>query len=286
VASPARPASTSRWCPLNVDVSLVTLLNEVARNPGIQPVAVWVATQFAVLEVATLVAAGFALLIYDLRAIRAVRFSRVEGAATALVALAIGLALNHLIGAVWFRPRPFDAVAGVRLLTHSRSPDPSFPSDHATAAFCLAIGTFIASPRLSAILMGQALMLVTARIAVGLHYPSDIVGGLFVALISVGAASIAAAAASARLATSMPRPIAQHVRWDSRDRPAFAGGKMAVFSLLVGLPLVLEVAAGPMHVEPEWIQIVLLMVLAFAQTIAFLGYRRWVRRGRASVPAR
>lgn len=44
--------------------------------------------------------------------------------------------INQVIGEAWARPRPYDVANGIHLLT-APSGDPSFPSDHATAAFAL-----------------------------------------------------------------------------------------------------------------------------------------------------
>lgn len=57
------------------------------------------------------------------------------------------------------------------------SHDPSFPSDHATAAFALAVAVFAYHRRAGWLMIGVASVLAIARVAVGTHYPGDVVGG-------------------------------------------------------------------------------------------------------------
>jgi undecaprenyl-diphosphatase len=67
----------------------------------------------------------------------------------------------------------------------------SFPSDHATAAFGLALATFaLLSRRWGAALFVLALLIGFARVYVGIHYPGDIGGGLLAAVIGVGVVAL------------------------------------------------------------------------------------------------
>lgn len=93
----------------------------------------------------------------------------------ALAAAALALALGQLIGWLYFRPRPF-ADHAVRLLIPP-SPDPSFPSDHALAAFAIA-GAVVSTRRLLGLgLFLLATLLALARVFVGTHYPLDVFAG-------------------------------------------------------------------------------------------------------------
>src|SRR2546430_12632374 len=56
--------------------------------------------------------------------------------AAALAAAAIALLVNQAIAQVWHRARPFATHPGTHVWG-SRSHDPSFPSDHASAAFAI-----------------------------------------------------------------------------------------------------------------------------------------------------
>ncbi len=95
--------------------------------------------------------------------------------ARALVAAAVALAMGQVIGWGVPRPRPFTTHV-VRLLI-APSADPSFPSDHALAAFAIAgalRGTHVV---LAVALLAMGVLLGFARVFVGTHYPLDIVGG-------------------------------------------------------------------------------------------------------------
>ena len=95
-------------------------------------------------------------------------------------ARAAGLALpvNQVISHLWSRPRPYAAHSAVTVIA-DRSTDPSFPSDHAAAAFAIAyaIGAFSAT-------VGALFLSGATIVAGGLHYPSDVVAGFLVGLLA------------------------------------------------------------------------------------------------------
>src|SRR5213592_4927033 len=62
--------------------------------------------------------------------------------AGALGSAALALLVNQLIGKVWHRERPFASHPSAHVWG-SRSHDPSFPSDHASAAFGIAFAIFL-----------------------------------------------------------------------------------------------------------------------------------------------
>jgi undecaprenyl-diphosphatase len=101
------------------------------------------------------------------------------------VLLALGLA--HLIAEVWNRARPYDAHPGAAHLFIAPSGDPSFPSDHATAAFAIAVSIWLRHRKAGSLALALATIVSAARVAVGVHYPSDVIGG---ALIGTAAALI------------------------------------------------------------------------------------------------
>jgi len=111
---------------------------------------------------------------------------RLAGAAAAAVILALGVA--SLAGHAYAEARPFVSDPGTRLLVQ-HSADNSFPSDHATVSFAIA-GTTIWWRRLAGgLVMLAAALIGLARVFVGVHWPSDILGG---AMIGLAAGSIAA----------------------------------------------------------------------------------------------
>lgn len=98
--------------------------------------------------------------------------------------LALGIA--QLIADLWSRPRPYISHPDVHLFI-SASHDPSFPSDHATAAFAIAVALFLRHRKAGWVALGLATILSVARVAVGTHYPGDVVAG---ALIGAAAALV------------------------------------------------------------------------------------------------
>lgn len=93
----------------------------------------------------------------------------------ALAAAGLALGLGQIIAWGFPRPRPFQDHM-VRLLI-ARSSDPSFPSDHALAAFAIAAALASTHRRTSIGLFGFATLLAIARVFVGTHYPMDVLGG-------------------------------------------------------------------------------------------------------------
>lgn len=96
----------------------------------------------------------------------------------------VGLAISQGIGLVWWHPRPFMIPVGHNFLTHA--PDSSFPSDHLTLWWAVALG-LLARHRtgLGGILAILGLPIAWARIYLGVHFPLDMVGGAAVASVSV-----------------------------------------------------------------------------------------------------
>jgi undecaprenyl-diphosphatase len=124
---------------------------------------------------------------------------------SALVALGIG----QLIGIAFPRPRPY--------LTHqanlliSPTADTSFPSDHATLGFAVAVLVWRYNHRAGTVLLLLALVLAFARIFVGAHYPSDVLGGA--ALGTLTSMAIAALSESSPLRNWLNAFFALLARW-------------------------------------------------------------------------
>jgi len=125
--------------------------------------------------------------------------------ASALASAGLGLLVNQAIATFWFRERPFAAHPGGTVLLAHRSTDPSFPSDHATAAFAIAFAVLFFSRPLGAVFLVAATAIGASRVLLGLHYPSDVAAGAVIGL------------AAAILVTTLGRPYVETVvRWLSR----------------------------------------------------------------------
>jgi undecaprenyl-diphosphatase len=102
--------------------------------------------------------------------------------AAGLGSAALGLAVNQAIAHVWDRARPYDAHhAIVPLMTPSA--DPSFPSDHATAAFSIAFGIFFVSRRAGWWFLAFAGLIAVSRVLAGMHYPTDVLASFILSAI-------------------------------------------------------------------------------------------------------
>lgn len=102
----------------------------------------------------------------------------------ALVATALALIGNALIGLVWDRARPFVAGVGHAWITHAATG--SFPSDHLTAQWVVA-GMLLLDSRTRRWGMAVALLglpMAWARIYLGVHYPGDMVGAFAIAALA------------------------------------------------------------------------------------------------------
>ncbi|MFL6676215.1 MAG: phosphatase PAP2 family protein [Massilia sp.] len=105
-----------------------------------------------------------------------------QAAVRAGLAAVGALAINGVLGLLWFHPRPFMAGVGHSFMHHA--PDSSFPSDHATIMFTVALVlAFNAAPQVrkyGTMLLPIALVVAWARVFLGVHYPMDMIGALVV----------------------------------------------------------------------------------------------------------
>lgn len=150
-----------------MNVQLLHALNAfVARRDAVEdPVTAYVQASealFAAIVVAALVLGGR-------RGARAA----VAALASAAVALAVGQLVSHL----WAEPRPFVAHPRLVDVLVPHGSDASFPSDHATAAFAIAASIWFRWRAAGAVALVLAALLAVGRVAVGVHYPIDVVAG-------------------------------------------------------------------------------------------------------------
>lgn len=104
---------------------------------------------------------------------RLARRAAVAAAASAALALILGQGLSHLVD----RPRPFIAHPDLVQLFAPHAADPSFPSDHATAAFAIATAILLRNRLWGSLALAAAAVLGVSRVVIGVHYPLDVVAG-------------------------------------------------------------------------------------------------------------
>lgn len=104
-----------------------------------------------------------------------------KGRWAVLIALVVWIAADqinaNLVKPVFERPRPCWALSNVHLLVGCGNSF-SFPSGHAATSFALATFLSLVYPRARWVLFALAGLISYSRIAVGVHYPFDTLGGM------------------------------------------------------------------------------------------------------------
>jgi undecaprenyl-diphosphatase len=104
------------------------------------------------------------------------------GAGRALLLLVLSHLLVQLVKRTVGRPRPSMGTSCAALVAE---PDRfSFPSGHAAAAMSLALGYGAVLPAVAPLLISLAAVVGFSRVALGVHYPGDVVVGQALALLT------------------------------------------------------------------------------------------------------
>jgi undecaprenyl-diphosphatase len=111
--------------------------------------------------------------------------SSVSGVAWALAGGVIALVLNVPVRALVARPRPFVELPGQVKPLMDHSANGSFASDHATFTMAVAVGLLLVHRKYGLIAGALALVEGFLRVFMGVHYPSDIIGGYALAAATV-----------------------------------------------------------------------------------------------------
>jgi len=100
-----------------------------------------------------------------------------QAAWRALLSVALAAAAAHVLKPLFHLDRPFVLGLGTRWLEHAA--DSTFPSAHACVMAALATAVLLTPARwpIKVLTLAAALLVSWSRVALGLHFPFDILGG-------------------------------------------------------------------------------------------------------------
>jgi undecaprenyl-diphosphatase len=154
-----------------VDWSLLHALNDfMYRHDGVEDPLLFYVNASEALFVATLA-------IVFLAARGGARAAWRRASVAAVLSAGLGLAVAKAISEVVDRARPFVADPNGVHLFSGHAADPGFPSDHATAAFAVAVAILLRRRGWGIVALALAAVLSVGRVALGVHYPSDVIAG-------------------------------------------------------------------------------------------------------------
>ena len=105
------------------------------------------------------------------------------------IAVGAALVINALLCNVMIKPliartRPYDLIEGLRILI-PRQVDTSFPSGHTSASVAAAVAIFMTCDRKIGIpALVIAFLIAWSRLYVGVHFPTDVLGGILLGALS------------------------------------------------------------------------------------------------------
>ncbi|MGW1269014.1 phosphatase PAP2 family protein [Streptomyces sp. NPDC002491] len=146
--------------------------------------------------------------------------STVAALVWAPLAAAVAVLVNVPIRGFVERPRPFLDHQGLEVLVSGKT-DYSFVSDHATLTMAMAVGLFVANRKFGLVGIGVALLEGFCRVYMGVHYPTDVIGGFALGT----AVALLLSPVASMLLTPVLRAVDRSPRmgWLVRSRSARAG---------------------------------------------------------------
>ncbi|WP_055507691.1 phosphatase PAP2 family protein, partial [Streptomyces aurantiacus] len=138
------------------------------------------------------------------------------------LAAGVAVLVNVPIRGFVERPRPFVDHEGLEVLVAGKS-DYSFVSDHSTLMMAMGVGLFLANRKFGFVGVGIALLGGFCRVYMGVHYPTDVVGGFALGTAVVLLLSPLASALLTPLVKAVER--SPRVGWLVRSGSAGGRGK-------------------------------------------------------------
>jgi undecaprenyl-diphosphatase len=140
----------------------------------------------AYVNAAELLFAGMLAVAFVLAGGHRLRATRRAAAAAGLSA-GLALLIAQVVSRLVDRPRPFVSDPGAIHVFGHHAADPGFPSDHATAAFAIGVALLLRNRAWGTVVLVLATVLAAGRVAMGIHFPSDVAAGaLLGTVVAVG----------------------------------------------------------------------------------------------------
>jgi undecaprenyl-diphosphatase len=105
-----------------------------------------------------------------------------RAAFASILSAALALAIAKAISEIVDRARPFVVDPNGVHLFSGHAADPGFPSDHATGAFAVAMAIYLRKRSWGVVALLAAALLAVGRVAIGVHFPSDVLAGALVGI--------------------------------------------------------------------------------------------------------
>jgi undecaprenyl-diphosphatase len=110
-----------------------------------------------------------------------------RAAMAAMLSAGVALVIAKIVSEIVDRARPFVVDPNGVHLFSGHAADPGFPSDHATGAFAVAMAIYLRNRLWGSVALVAAAVLAVGRVAIGVHFPSDVLAG---AVLGCGVALI------------------------------------------------------------------------------------------------
>lgn len=159
----------------NLDIDILKSINHIDAGKGFNNTMLFITNAEPYIEVAGVLGTGLVGWINDDEKLK-------ETSITTGVALATNLAFTYAIKTIVNRPRPMTTYPDLIIDHGLVLTEKSFPSGHTSSAFTFATSLSIAYPKWYVIVPAYAWASTVAftRLYLGVHYPSDVLGGICV----------------------------------------------------------------------------------------------------------